>query len=188
MTRSRLIAALALAAALALPCEGRGQFTVGVHTGVGVLAGDDFDGNEGGTTINLEAMVGATAGWQFGGGIQYTSLGLEERSESVGQLDVLGAARYMFQPDLAQLYIGARGGFSRQSTELDGVSITGQGFSIGPSIGVILPFPWFGFEIAMDARYLSYGDFERDGDTTPGSASTGVHLGGRVGLSFKLGN
>lgn len=181
--------ALLLAVCLLLtPLPAGAQVTLGIGTGVGVLAGSDFDGNEGGTTLNLEAMVGPTAGFQFGGAVQYTSLGLEGRSETVGQIDVLAAARYMFVPDLAQLYVGARAGFSRQSWEIEAVERRSAGFSAGPTVGVILPFPWFGFEISMDARYIDFGEIEVDGTAAPGTDRSGVHVGGRVGLSFPLGS
>jgi hypothetical protein len=182
------LAGLLIALALVAPGETAAQITLGAGTGVGVLAGDDFDGNEGGTTLNLEAMFGGEAGWQFGGVFQYTSLGLEERSESVGQMEGLGAVRYLFQPDLAQLYLGARGGLVRHAWELEGLERRSMGLAFGPTLGVILPFPGFGFEIAMDARYITFGEIDVDGTAVPGTDRGGVHVGGRVGLTYKLGN
>jgi hypothetical protein len=183
----RLSALLLLCAVLA-PVPGAAQVTLGLGTGVGVLVGDDFDGNEGGTTLNVEGMLGPATGWQFGGVFQYTSLGLEGSSESVDQIEALGAVRYLFRPEFAQLYLGARGGWIRHGRELEGEDLSSTGFTVGPTVGVILPFPWFGFEISMDARYLDMGDPAIEGSPVPGVGGSGVQVGGRVGVSFLLGN
>lgn len=181
-----LILALLLPALLAPGLAGQLHLSAGV--GVGVLVGPDFEGNEGGAALQFDAMVGPEAGLQYGGTVQWTSLGIEGRSESQREVEVLGAVRYLFQPDLAQLYVALRGGWVHKSFGAE--DLTWSGFSAGPGVGLLLPFPGFGLELALDTRYVSFGVPSAGPGATgpvPTTGPSGFQLTNRIGVSIPVG-
>lgn len=164
------------------------QVQLGAGLGVGVLVGSDFEGNEGGAALQLDALIGPSSGLQFGGTFQWTSLGLEGSSDSQSALELLGTVRYLFKPDLAQLYVAARGGWMRK--RFDPTDLTWTGFSIGPGVGLILPFPGVGLEIALDSRYVSLGLPDGAGaglGEIATRSSSGLQLTSRIGVSVPVG-
>lgn len=164
------------------------QVHLSAGVGVGVLVGSDFEGNEGGAALQFDAMVGPDAGLQYGGTFQWTSLGIKGSSESQRELEVLGAVRYLFQPDLAQLYLALRGGWVRKSFGAE--DLTWTGFSAGPGVGLMLPFPGFGLELAIDTRYVSFGAPDVGPEATgpsPTEGASGFQLTNRIGVSIPVG-
>lgn len=184
MLRS-MLAALAFALFLAAPLSGQ-SVELGLNGGSGKYMGDDFEGAEVGFGAGGHLLFGEGDA-RFGAGVDYARYGEEDIDEKTTALDLFGLFRYMLPGESARFFVGGKAGFSRLSAEVLDISISANGFGVGPVAGVQIPLEAFSVEISGDVQYVSYGDVEGEGETIEGSDSTGFEAGVRVGIAVPLG-
>lgn len=171
---------------LGVPSAVVGQAEFGVNAGFGALTGDEFDGAEAGPTFGATILFGI-GGIQLGAGLDYSSYGTEDITEDVGQIDVLAVGRYVFSGAAVSPFVGIKAGYSRQSVDEGGSTISGNGFAGGATIGLQIPAGPIAVEISGDALYHAYGDYSTDGVPDPTSDASGMRVVGRAGIAIPFG-
>ena len=159
---------------------------LGLNGGVGKYTGDDFEGGEVGFGLGGHLLFGEEDA-RFGAGVDYASYGTEDSEEKIGGLDLFGLFRYMLPGESARFFVGGKAGFSRWSADVGNISLSANGFGVGPLVGVHIPLESVAVQISGDVQYVSYGDVEASDETIPDSDSSGFEVGARVGIALPIG-
>ena len=193
---NRLIHCGIIVAAL-IPSPLIGQaFRVGVGGGLSTLIGDDINGEEVGFTLGGEFMVLRSSQMEFGLGLDYSKYGVRDLPKDLTEVNLLGILRYSPWLESVRPAFGIKAGISRHKVPLvtDLLMLTEAstyGFTVGPTLSLLVPMGRFGVEIGLDAMYMVYDGLDPKepsvGLITPGSSYSGIRISGRAGLSMSLG-
>ena len=186
---SRMIWGLVLSIiVMLLPAQALAQTArLGFSAGFGTFTGDDFEDAESGPTFGAEALFRVGPDLFLGGAFDYSSYGIEDIEENVSQIDIDALIRYYFPGEAARFFLGGVLGFSRESIDVLDVSLSTNGFAIGPTVGGSFPAGQVAIDLSFTGYYHSYGDWSADGETLSGTDSSGFRFVFRVGLGIPLG-
>ncbi len=126
-------------------------------------------------------------GWQLGLAAELSDYGIEGSGADVSEFDLMAVVRFLNPGQGARFFLGGKAGYSTQSLENQPFETSGRGFTIGATIGVLIPMGSVDLEIAGDALRLSCDDVEFLGEELPRSESRGFRMIGRVGFSIPIG-
>lgn len=184
---SRLITMVLVAALLGSPAGASAQsILLGGSGGFGTFRGDHFEHIEAGYTIGGHLLFETSSHLYLGGAFDFSSYGLEDTAEDVGQIDILGVFRYLFAAEGTRLFAGTRIGFTRQSIEIFHIDASANGFALGAETGVVIPTGSIAIELAGNVLYQAYGAETANGDKYRDSGS-GFRFLFRGGISIPFG-
>ncbi len=189
-----LRSAALVVAFLVVPAASPAQTQAGLGVGYSILSGDSYDDVGAGPTLGGHFLFGISENAQVGVGFDYSALA---GGSSVGQIDILAAARYLFPSDGARFFVGAKGGFTRQlATMVSRTPFTpdvtvsessANGFAVGPTAGVRIASGGYAIEFAADGLFHSYGDRTVEGTVVQGTSDTGFRVVPRVAFAILIG-
>ena len=183
MKRSLVVAIMGI---LALATPAASQVHLGFNAGLSQYTGNDFEDAEMGVGFGTHLLFGK-GDTRFGFGGNYARHGEEGFDEKTTTMDLFGILRYMFPGESARFFIGGQGGFTRVSAEILSISLSANGFTGGPVLGVQIPLSTLFLELAGDLRYVKLGDVESEGETFQDSDSSGMIWGFKLGISIPVG-
>lgn len=184
------IFAFVLVGLLALPFAVDAQVRLGISAGVAGYTGGETDlvleVLETGFTIGGELVVPLASGLEVGALVDYSSFGVEDVDESLGQIDVFGVVRYPVVGESVHFLVGGKLGYSRQSITII-EDITRNGFGVGPTAGIRIPLTSLSIDIVADGIWQNFGDLSAGGETGEDTSESGFRWGVRGGISIPLG-
>lgn len=180
---------VATALLLALPATLSGQATVQVGGGFTTLTGDDFAGVDAGYTLGGGLLFNANSRVQIGGELKVHSFAIDDVDERLDQIDVLAKARVFIPNDAGRIFLGAKAGYARQDTEVAGVEVETDGFTAGPTAGIVIPLSDLMLEISGNMMYVSQdeSDDEFIDDEIEIQEAGGIRYSLEAGLAIPLG-
>ncbi len=176
---------LSLVAVLLVPATSSAQTQVGLGLGYSIVSGDNFENVDPGLTLGGHFAFGVFENAQIGVGFDFSPLSINGTDEKIRQIDVLAMARYLFQTEPSRFFLGAKGGYTRQSETTLDLVITG--FAIGPTVGFQIPMGSVVMEWALDGTFHFQGDVSVSGTTVPDTDTNGFRLVPRIGIAIPIG-
>ncbi len=182
---------VAVAGLLAIPAvadaQGIGAEAAGIYA---TLSGDDFQGIDAGFGLDAQLRFNAAPRFSIGAGVQLTSHGNNVVSENTRVTGFFAEPRLTFSMPASPLtpFLGARVGLARTSLSSGGTDVTSSGWLFGGTGGAMFRAgPMVNVVLAVVFASVSFGDFEVNGTSQPGTETSGTSLALRGGVSIKLG-
>ena len=178
------LAALSTILFLAVPVSSQ-DVQLSIAAGWYNPGGNDFKGTDPGPRFDAVALFSVAPRFRVGGGVQWNVHDVDSSTDDYNVISVFAEPRLELAAPTNDLrpFLAGRVGWARKGIDLTAGSRTANGIGVGGLAGFGYQVsPTVALEAAVTAYYLSFGDFDLEGQTLANTDSTGNALGLRLAL------
>ncbi len=186
MFRPTLLSLAALSTILFLAAPASSQdVQLSIAAGWYNPGGDDFDDTDPGPGFDAVALFSVAPRFRVGGGVQWNVHDVDFSTDNYQVISLFAEPRLELAAPTNDLrpFLAGRVGWVRKTIDVTAGSRTANGIGVGGLAGLGYQVSsTLALEAAVTAYYLSFGDFELEGQTLANTDSTRNVLGLRLAL------